>query len=150
MNGGAATREQIYAALFAKLQGAYAWNFSSRRLRHWEEVPWADQPALFVVQEHEKAELNIHGMPLKWALNAKVWVYCNVGETQDPAVTASTQVNAAVDAIDAVLKATREGDRQTLGGLVYNCFIDGALETDEGWLGPQTVCRIPIKIIAPA
>ena len=52
------TREPIYAALFALLAGAAGVHHGSRRLRHWCDVAAAEQPALFLAQKSETAELN--------------------------------------------------------------------------------------------
>jgi len=39
--------------------------------------------------------------------------------------------------------------RQTLGGLVSNCYIDGKIMKDPGDLDGDGIAVIPVKILAP-
>jgi len=144
-------RENVYAALFALLQQATGIPTCSRRLLHWSDVPPASQPALFLTMVGETFG-PIHGLPPKRTLKARIWLYTY--SSPDLATAPSTQINELLDAIEAALTPVEPspdglGLVQTLGGLVYHCWIEGNIETDEGYLGPQGVCVIPISIMIP-
>jgi hypothetical protein len=134
-------REPIYAALFAKLSSSYTFVTASRRLKHWSDVPPADQPALFLTQERETAATT-PGLNTVWQGRASVYLYANTGENIE--IAPSTILNPMVDAIEATLKPDPISNKQTLGGLVQHVWIEGDIQTDEGVLGPQGVVIIPL------
>lgn len=135
------TREPIYAALFARLQAVSGFRTISRRLKHWTDVPASMQPALYLVQRHEVLS-GISGQLVRYDLEADVYLYAN---TADQSSTPSQILNPLLDAVEATLQPDYTG-KQTLGGLVQHCWIEGSIETDEGVLGDQAVAIIPIKI----
>lgn len=135
------SREPIYAALYAKLQGAASFTTTSRRLRHWNDVPAEQQPAMFMAQRNEVAATQ-RGLPTEWTLNVDVYVYARTDGGADPGPI----INPLLDAIEAALAPNAVESAQTLGGLVHWCRIEGAIETDEGTLGDQAVAIIPITI----
>lgn len=136
------SREAIYAALFEKGKSLPGLITTSRRLKHWNDVPPSEQPALFQAQGDELPTGN-NSLPIIWKFNAEWYLYCHSGN--DPEATPATQLNDLLDAVEQALKPDVSGF-QTLGGLVYNCRISGKVETDEGLLGPQSVAVIPIEI----
>lgn len=135
-------REPIYAALFNKVANLQNIVTASRRLKHWNDVPPSEQPAVFQTQTGENAIVKT-GFPTRWSFGVDLYLYCHAGN--DPDVTPATDLNNLLDAIETALKPDYTG-YQTLGGLVYDCRIDGKIETDEGTLGPQSLALIPIKI----
>lgn len=135
-------REHIFAALFQQLAIIPGIATASRRLRHWNDVPPDEQPALFLAQGDQIASSD-HGMPTIWTMQADVYIYCHSGS--DPDSVPSTDVNALLDAVEAALKPDYTG-YNTLGGLVYDARISGQVETDEGLLGQQSIAVVPIKI----
>lgn len=142
-------REPIYAALFALAQGAYAFASSSRRVKHWDDVNRADCPALFMVQKGQVATRTTK-LPAYWTLDVDLIVYVKTDGDHD--ATPATILNEIVDAIEAALEPApgRSDPRQTLGGLVYDCRIEGGIDTDEGALGETAVAVIPVRIMQPA
>ncbi|TDV04684.1 hypothetical protein [Paraburkholderia caballeronis] len=136
-------REPIYQALFAKLSGIEGLVTKSRRLRHWDDVPDFEQPALFQVQ---KGELQVprKGLPAKVTLDCQLYLYVNSGN--DLNATPATLINPLMDAIAHALRPDINGF-QTLGGTVSHCWIEGEILSDEGYLGPQGVLIIPVKIL---
>lgn len=136
-------REAIYAALFEMVSNVPGIVTASRRLRHWGDVPPVDQPALFQAQTGENAMSETGFNPTKWHMNVDLYLYCHAGNDSD--ATPATDLNNLLDAIEEALKPDYTG-YQRLGGLVFDCRIDGKVETDEGTLGPQSVAIIPIKI----
>jgi hypothetical protein len=113
----------------------------SRRLQMWSDVNKADQPAIFQIQKHEIAKTTTN-QPTTWTLKVDIYIYAN---SSDKAIAPSTILNPLLDAITAALAP--QGENQTLGGLVQYCRISGAIETDEGVLGDQSVAIIPLEIL---
>jgi hypothetical protein len=135
-------RELIYSSLLGVLSAATGVNTVSRRLKHWADVAPADQPALFMVQKSEMAQVTT-GQPTRWSLRVDIYVYVRSSGDLPPA----TYLNPILDAVASVLNpdAVSNGP-QTLGGLVTYARIEGTIETDEGVLGDQAVAIIPVKI----
>lgn len=136
-------REPIFAALAARLGTLPGVVTFSRRLRHWNDVAAVEQPAVFLAQGAQNATTDT-GLPTIWTLSADLYVYVRTDGGQDPGPI----LNQVLDAIDAALAPDNDvAGRQTLGGLVHYCRIEGAIETDEGTLGDQAVAIIPISIL---
>lgn len=135
-------REAIYSALFSQVVSSSVWRTASRRLLHWNDVPAKQQPALFMAQRGESVQTE-RGKPPIWRLNVDLYVYCRT----DGGLAPGPILNPLVDAIEAALAPNQIENAQTLGGLVTWCRIEGAIETDEGTLGDQTVAIIPISIL---
>jgi hypothetical protein len=142
-------REAIYGALYALVAGAASFVTTSRRLRHWTDVPAAEQPALFQVQKGEVAKTR-RGQPTEWTLSVDLYVY---GQAPDEATSSASVLNPLIDAVAAALAPSGSDlavNAQTLGGLVSHCWIAGKIETDEGALGGQAVAIVPIEMIVAA
>lgn len=135
-------REPIYAALFARLAASAGYVTTSRRLKHWNDVSYTEQPALFMAQRGEVATTTGRGLTTEWTLNVDVYVYVRTDGGQPP----GPLLNQLLDAIEAALAPSQIENVQTLGGLVHWCRIEGAIETDEGTLGDQAVAIIPISM----
>lgn len=135
------TREPIYAALFTKLQGVSGVITASRHLMHWSDVSDEAQPAIFMTQGNQTGSHQLKGLPYKWDLDVKIYVYVRTSDTVAPAQV----INPILDSIEAILNPVT--GQQTLGGLCDVCYIDGAIETFEGTLGSQEVAIIPVKIL---
>ena len=136
-------RETIFLAVYNLAASTAGIITSGRRVKHWDEVPAELQPALFQGQGDEDAQTR-PGRPTIWTLYAHLYLYVNSGS--DPTAYPATQINSMLDAIEAAFKPAPNNDYNTLGGLVFDCRIDGKIQTDEGLLGPQSVAVIPIKI----
>jgi hypothetical protein len=139
------SRETIYAALFAKLAAIPGLKLSSRRLKHYTDVPGQHQPALFTEQRNEGTAQAALGLPGKRTLRVYVWLYVRV---DDHAAIPATTLNAWLDAVDLALAPDASG-KQTLGGLVSHCWVNGITETDDGSLDSQAIARIPVEILVP-
>src|SRR5215475_5028991 len=99
---GITTREDIYSAFWDLVSNAQIPNTppgfvypspfvtKSRLLLHWSKVPAEQQPALFMTQVGETPTPNrstISGIPYKWSLHVKLWIYAQRG-ADDVAVPA--------------------------------------------------------------
>ena len=132
-------REEIYQALFDKVKNIQGIKTASRKLKHWNDVPPSEQPALFQIQKGEQPAQS-KGMPTSWNFSVELYFYVN---SQDG--NPSSLLNNYIDKIEEALKPNSNGFMD-LHGLVSHCWIDGSIETDEGVLGDQAVAIIPISI----
>lgn len=140
-----ATREPIYAALFALVGGAADFVTATRRIKEYADVDQSTQPALLQVELGEKwAEPGTPPQPV--VLRAKLFIYC---ESSDPTMPVSTQINNLMDAVVTALAPADIEERQTLGGLVYNVAIIGDVSISEGLSG-QSEVGIPLEIMLGA
>jgi len=147
-------REAIYQALLTQLQGLTAPPYSlaipviSRDWVAWDNCP--NQPAIFLAPEEETAAYDSAKIFIRWTIRAALWVYVQKADDQTLGVQVLTVI---LDAIESVLMA-RAGSVQgpppfvnTLGGLVNQLAINGPTVISPGYLGSQTVARVPIEII---
>lgn len=141
-----ASRESVYAALFAILQGAYAWESCSRRLQNLQDVQPEAFPAAFQLQGTQK--LTYQGdVPTVGEWQAQWLLYA---ESTDTTVAPSTQLNTLVDAVLSALQPSAGPVlRNTLGGLVEYVAADGDIDIFEGVLGDRAIAVIPIRILVP-
>ncbi|MGH2507153.1 MAG: hypothetical protein ACRDHZ_07045, partial [Ktedonobacteraceae bacterium] len=81
-------------------------------------------------------------------LEGDAWIYAH---SNDPSVSPSSILNPLFDAVVNAIspKVGAFGGAQTLGGLVTSCHVDGEIMYDEGLLGDQAVCKVPIAILVP-
>ena len=136
-------REPIYQALFTLASGSASFLTKSRRLRHWSEVSPSEMPALFMTQKTESAKTQT-GLPTIWTLSVDLYLYV---ESADVNVAPATLLNPLLDAITNLFDPPAQSGRQTLGGLVQYCRVNGNIETDEGILGNMAVAIIPIEVL---
>lgn len=137
-------REQVYAALFARLSSAAQFTTVSRTLKHWNDVPASDTPALFQAQVREVSNQR-DGLPTVWDLHVDVYIYVNSGA--DPNLAPSQILNPLIDSVVAALAPDNVVvNKCTLGGVVIHAWVEGQIETDEGTLGDRAVAIIPVVI----
>ncbi len=139
-----ATFEQVYSALFALAAGIPNLTTSSRRLKNAQDVAPADSPALYQVQGQQKAIYTENAPGIIWDITA-TWIVVVVDN--DPTEPITPTLNPILDAIAAALAPSQAQPRNTLGGLVETCAIDGNVEIFEGVLGARAVAVIPIRIV---
>jgi len=143
-----ANREAIYSALYDVVRAAAPFVTTSRRLKHWADIPAEEQPALFMVQKNEGVS-QVKGLPSKNTLFVDLYVYAKTGEGEE--TPPATILNPLVDAIDQTLSPSPATGYFSLvvdGQDVSHCWIDGEIVNDEGVLGSQAVAIIPVKIMA--
>ena len=142
MNEPSFSREPIYSALFSLLQRIPGVQTTSRKLKHWADVE--DFPAIFQNQKSELAAKSGRGVQTVWTLSCDIYVYVRVSADR----LTSTELNEVLDHIQGALAAPEPiSNKQTLGGLVEDCWINGQIITDEGALGEIGVAIIPVQII---
>jgi hypothetical protein len=136
-------REAIYQALFDRVKNLSGLVTASRTLRHWDDVPLVEQPALFQEQVPE-ARKRQRGLPPVLTLAADLALYVKPGEGFNAAP--SQQLNPLLDALDAALAPEPAKETQTLGGLVEDCWI-ASIDIYEGVAVGQTVAIVRVQIL---
>lgn len=142
------SRKAIFAALFALVSAPVGFVTKSRRAESWSGYPAANQPALFQCEGGQDAQRQPR-LPTKWTFHAELVLYAHA-ENVAAGGDVVDLLNDLVDAVVAAIEPLPGRECQTLGGLVTDVRIDGAIETDEGRLGQQAVAIIPLIIIANA
>lgn len=142
-------REAIYAALFELVSEAAEFKTKERRLKLWTDVNASDKPALFMNQVSETYARGSEAVPARVTLTVDLFVYTNAGK--DPKAIPATEMNELLDAIDAALAPSSPAPnvRQTLGGLVEHCWIEGEVLVTTGDVDGDGVAVIPVKILVP-
>jgi hypothetical protein len=149
------TREQISVALF-NLVSLATGNViglvtSDRRARAFTDVLPAEMPALFIEELPEDYEHTFEKMlklPPKRTMKYIVALY--LSDHQESSVVPMTQMNAMIDAIEIALAPSMVTGGQTLGGLVFECRIDGKIDKFENVDNSgKSVALLPIAVLRP-
>lgn len=150
-------REAVFEALLSA--SAYvSWGprgqtlkLRSRRLKTIDQVSADDKPCLFQIEPTESATKRRRMPELRrWA--ARWVVYHAAGA--DPDATPATENNLILNAIEAALEPgpTDPGfpdGRNTLQGLVHDCWIEGEIFKDPGDLDGWGLLVVPIVLLVP-
>lgn len=144
------SRNQVFAALFAltdnlNLGSAGTFVSRSRKFKHFAKVPKDQQPAHFQTEFLDKAQQKT-SMPSirRWHASWTVYFASDPGNDEDIPTVA---MNDIVDALEACL--ADPFNKQTLGGLVEHCFIDGEIIKIAGDDDGQGMIVVPITILVP-
>ena len=143
--------ESVYAALFALLQAAalpngIAFQTMQRTALVPSVIPPASQPALLLLPGPIRVEQTKFSLP-RWIFTAVAVVYLR-GDAQqiNQVPLPSATVNYVIWGLASALQTTPPNAKQTLGGLVYHCWIEGEIFPDIN--GQQIVLTIPIHMLA--
>lgn len=147
------SRKAIAAALLAQLTGGGQFVQSGRRDRSPEQGASPGKPGLFLIKPREHYSYDndkTRGVPPVRDFYFIAVVYTDVG-TDATAVPADI-IDDLLDAIDTALAPSfadqvSNGGRQTLGGLVYDCRIEGEPELAPGDAQGKGQTAIPIHVI---
>lgn len=145
----AATREAIMEAVYELVIGVHDFRTTSRRLKLWTDVPANERPALFQAEHAETYSRQSETLG-KRGVDVTLFIYT---DAHDAKTIGATELNTILDELDAALAPTGAdlvfAGRQTLGGLVSHCFIDGEVFKDPGDLDGDGLLIVPIKILVP-
>jgi len=153
----AVDREAIWVALFALLQGSLG-PLCQTMGRHHVQPPQLgaeQQPAAFLVQGQETRPPTPSGLPQKLILDGLIILYFQAPmplgeEVGVEMVLGATAVNALLKAIDTALMPDNwVTGKQTLGGLVTHCWLEGEVVMDTGVHSQQGAALLPIKMLVP-
>lgn len=142
------TREQVFLALFARMQTVPGFVSYSRRMTFPQQIPPGDMPALMQWEQPEMAR-GATSLPDKRIWEAWIVLAFKNG---DPNVAGATIVNPMIDAVQDALAIDDWGKNNcTLGGLVHYARIEGPVVKETGDLDSNGLggAVIPIKIMPP-
>ncbi len=138
--------EKIAVALFTLLSSITSFTFVTFD-RHGQlpiNVPPPNQPYLGLVElGMSQVENQAQGLE-KWLLHFRVLVYIRADAT--PSTIPATEINAALKAVVEIMRSSPMAERQTLGGIVDNAWIEGEILMDTGILDQQCALLIPIIV----
>lgn len=123
----------------------------SRRVKLFSEVSADQQPACFQA-EWATDEAQVTNLAYKSILNVNWIIYQCVA--RDPNALGNVENNAIMKGVREILapKPSDPGfpdERNTLGGLVHHCFINGRVFRDPGDIDGQGMLVVPIKVLVP-
>lgn len=134
-------RETYYGELAKRLKAIPGIKTFGRRLRHVNEVPPAQQPAIFLAQTGQRPSYQ-PGRTIMWDLGADIYLYVRDPKGADPGPI----MNPIMDALCAVFTPDNAMvNACTFGGLCHRVEL-GTIETDEGTLGEQAIAIIPVTM----
>jgi hypothetical protein len=137
--------EVIANALFIRLgQTSYPFKAMDRRGKIWANVNASDQPYLALIERGGTGVQNEAIGLQKWTLHFLVLVY--IQADANPSTIPATAINAAFKAIASIMNSSPMGERQTLGGIVNNAWINGEVMIDTGILDQQCALLIPVDV----
>lgn len=156
----AGSRNTVFNALYALTQhitwldgattvGWATWDATTgRRIPLYDEVDL--QPAIFQGEFDEDIN-QVTNMPYRQILSAVWVVYHNSGDPKTPlGPINNTIVEACIARLAPAPTDPGFRDRRnTLGGLVYHCFVQGKVEKMPGDIDRQAMLCIPIKLLVP-
>lgn len=150
-----ATREQIYAAFFALLEGLNPTTATpagngtlavpaTRIFRQFSQVPI--QPWLGMLEDEEDVSYPLMSGPSKRLMSASVILYA---KHTDHTVAGGTVLNNLTDAVENIVRPdTAVKKEQTLGGLVTWVRFKGATKLYVGDLLQQSIVTMTFEILA--
>lgn len=157
------TREEVFTALVA-LTAQITWgpdasprsflnNVDNLALRRRVKL-FSDasiQPAIYQA-EHDEEVAQTSNLRYKRVWKASWIIYQQTGK--DSNVAPAIENNLILDAIDRVIQPSPRdpgfaGNRNTLNGLVYHCFLDGDIFKDPGDIDNQGMMVVPITMLIP-
>lgn len=141
-------RESAVSALLNIVAAAYPWKLGpARRLKLWSDVPAVSRPACFLYEGGQETYSWSESAVPKRVIEVRLFAYLSA---KDPSVSGAALLNGVIDSLDTVF-ALAGGDiplgRNTLGGTVYNCRIDGKILKDPGDLDGDVLLIVPIKLV---
>ena len=145
-------RKAIAAALLAQLTSGGQFFKKGRRDRAPEQAASPGKPGLYLVKPREHytwSEDASRGVPPTRELYFLAVIYTDVGK--DAEAVPADIIDDLLDALDQALAPSytdqiSNGGRQTLGGLVYDCRIDGDIESGPGDNQGKGETAVPITV----
>jgi hypothetical protein len=146
------TRKAIAAALLAQLTSGGQFTKKGRRDRAPEQAASPGAPGLYLLKPREEYKYggDDRGMPPIREMSFLAIVYTDVGA--DATAVPADVIDDLLDAIDTALAATgvdliSNQGRQTLGGTVYDCRVEGEIEFAPGDSQGKGETAVPIRVI---
>lgn len=149
-------RNTIANALFAVLQGLdgtgpgqYDFETFSRATLMWTEVPPASQPAGFLLylgeDDSQPQAFGAPQYPMKFLFFA--YFQTSPGQSDEGEAIAMTILDTLCGMAGKPGLLGNAAYPQTLGNLVINAWVDGAVRVDTGVIDQQMVLIVPITVL---
>jgi len=143
-------RKEAVDALALLVSRAYPWKTGPlRRLKLWTDVPLSARPACYFFEGGEDLYTWTETARPRRVLEVHLFVYLNA---KDGTIIGATLLNDVMDALDAALVPSGSDialGRNTLGGIVYYCRIEGKVLKDPGDLDGDALLVVPIGMLLP-
>src|SRR5215472_16661648 len=123
------------------------WKTTSQWLRHWNDVAPEQQPALFLHRWPQVSEQKHAFGVTKWAWKAAIIVYYRTDGYRSATAYPDQLTDRFLDDLEQTFQTVPLLTRQTLGGLVWNVWLDGNVYSDPGLLDGQSVIVAPLTIL---
>lgn len=145
-------RETITTALVTKLKSVVfstpvsdktTFTEVSRRLKIWSDVSKYERPWAGLVCHSELPVYRSGNQPPYFKLSYRLFVYT---DSSDKTLNGDVDLNTILEAVGAVLHPGPGEQRQTLGGVVFHCRVDGEILRDPGDLDGDGLLIIPISV----
>lgn len=144
--------EAVYEALLAQLKTAtFSGGISLKTIERVtiapDEVAAVNQPALFLIEGPLHAEQKEIFGPTKWTFSAFAVIYVRADGSfpSQAQVLAQTTANYLIWGIKNSFATKPPYGKQTLGGLVYHCWIEGDVFPEV--MDNQMILAVPIMIL---
>lgn len=153
-------REPIYDAIYNRLLSLGNFVIVSRRLRPYEDVSPAEQPAVYIVSSGKETATTKRGIPSVWRLGIDLYIYAR--NTGDPYVSPSVELNQLLDDVDQAIlfdplkdvPGSPEGNfndyqnvyHTTLMGLVSHLWITN-IERFDGTVDGQSAAIVHLEAL---
>jgi hypothetical protein len=151
-----ATRQTVFNTLLAYLKNCPSptgvpWKLFSQSLMQWDEVPAANQPAMFLRRGPQVAEQKHAFGVTKWVFKVTVWVYFRTENVSTENTYPDQLTDQFLDAFERLFQIQTQPAPFTLSnnnleGIVKNAWIDGMVFSDPGLTDSQAVIVIPLSI----
>ena len=142
-------RESVYQALLVFFTNLTGITNTARKFVPWNKLQPEQMPFLMQIEKRETAFSPGRGIPNKWTLEVELLVYLpSVADTDNQNIYQN--INPLLDTIESALGDPGATAPQTLGGLVSQVHIQGAVEKGQDALGAVAWFLVPIKIVLPA
>lgn len=145
------TRKRILDAVLQLFTGMLPWQtMPSLRFKAWDQIQSTAKPALIFLYDGESQDYDGEGMPAKITMSLPAFIYWDVNHLDESQVPVYTTVEI-LDRFSEILRPPPIfGTKQTLGGLVSHCWIEGETQVSSGDLDGHGLAVIPLKILIPS
>ena len=144
------TRKDAYNALWELLltvppPKGMTWGMQEQRAKVWSKVSPGSQPAMFMQQVVEIAEGRRKSGLITWEWHVLVLIYFRANTIPDQ--DSWDVLNDFLDSFDTTIQGFA-GENQTLGNIIYDCYVEGTVGLYEGQGDPnQAIIAIPIVML---
>ena len=142
------TRNEILNGVLMFFKDAAPFKTVTRQMKLFSDVPNVQRPWLGILKTGEERSYE-GNMPLL-IIDVELFIYTQAIIVNNGGTPPSQQLEDILDTVDKQMKPDPFTNRQTMGGLVYHCRIEGKTVTVPGDLDGDGIMIIPLKILIPS